>query len=771
MHEDVSQGDRQRCDEVARGARAGDAEDLGEDGLELVAVRAHDGAQRRRVFAERRFDGAGIEEQVIPALAQQEDAFAMHRPSLQAAMRSIGGIGTRRRRLEGGCYVARVLLRAESIAVRVAGRLLFEDVTLEVRAGDRIGLVGPNGAGKSTLLRVLTGDEEIDAGRLVRARRARIGRLRQEIDPDAAGSVGAAVSGALAHLDALEQEYQSLEREIEAAGRDGREPDPEHAARWDELRARFEVGGGFAREARVGRVLAGLGFAEADRDKPLASLSGGWRMRVELAKLLLSQPDVLLLDEPTNHLDLPAIEWLESFLDAYGGAVVAVSHDRTFLRRHVKRIAELAGGTLTSYAEGYDRYLAARAERIEQAAASAREQARRRAEIERFVERFRYKASKARQAQSRVKLLERMDRAPRAALPARAKRMRLHVPEPARSGEVVLALDAVTQRYGERVVYDGLDFEIRRGERIALVGPNGAGKSTLLRIAAGRIPLERGARRLGHHVAAVFYAQHQLEALDPERSVLGELESIASLPDVPRLRDHLGSFLFSGDDVEKRVGVLSGGEKARLALAKLFLRPANFLVLDEPTNHLDIDACEVLEDALRAYTGSALLVSHDRALLNGAATRIVEVRAGRLRSFHGNYDDYLRAVEREAPSSDAKSRDSRFPRSEPKASGETHQVPRSEPKASGETHKARRRAAEKAVRQLGRLEAEIAEKERAREAIEVRMGDPEIYRDGARMRELEAERAILLRALDGLYEHWSELSERVEASTAADGRA
>jgi ATP-binding cassette subfamily F protein 3 len=659
-----------------------------------------------------------------------------------------------------------VLLRAESIAYRVAGRLLFEDVTLEVRAGDRIGLIGPNGAGKSTLLRLLAGDEDVDAGRLLRARRARIGRLRQEIDPVAAGSVGEAVSSALAHLDALESEYRALEAEIEAAGHAGHEPSTEHAERWDELRARFEADGGFTREARVGRVLAGLGFAPGDRDKPLASLSGGWRMRVELAKLLLSQPDVLLLDEPTNHLDLPAIEWLEAFLDGYGGAVVAVSHDRTFLRRHVRRIAELSAGTLTTYNEGYERYLAARAERIEQAAALAREQARRRAEVERFVERFRYKASKAKQAQSRIKMLERMDRETGPAVPARSKRMRLHVPEPARAGEVVLALDQVTQRYGERVVYDGLDFELRRGQRVALVGPNGAGKSTLLRIAAGRIPLERGARRLGHNVQAVFYAQHQLEALDPDKSVLGELESIASLADVPRLRDHLGSFLFSGDDVEKRVGVLSGGEKARLALAKLFLRPANFLVLDEPTNHLDIEACEVLEDALRAYAGSALFVSHDRALLNTASTHIVEVRAGKLRSFHGNYDDYLRAVEREAQTSP-------FPRSEPKASGEDHKAGRSEPKASGEGHKAgedhrsRRRAAEKSQRELARVEAEIATHERARTEIETRMADPAVYRDGARMRELEGERAALLASLEELYERWSELSEQVETATAA----
>ena len=656
-----------------------------------------------------------------------------------------------------------MLLRAEAVAKQVADRLLFEEVNLEVRAGDRIGLVGPNGAGKSTLLRVLAGDEESDGGRVVRARRARVGRLRQEIDPSTRETVGAEVATAFAELDALEHEYHAIEDAIAAAGRAGNEPSVELADRWDELRARFSAHGGFAREARVGRVLAGLGFAPGDETRPLASLSGGWRMRVELAKLLLSEPDVLLLDEPTNHLDLPAIEWLEGFLDAYGGAGGAVSHDRTFLRRHTNRIAELAGGTLTVYGCDYDRYLVERAERIEQARAAEREAARRRAEIERFVERFRYKASKAKQAQSRVKMLERMDRQVAPPLPVRSKRMKLHVPEPARAGEVVLALEGVVQRYGERVVYDGLDFELRRGERVALVGPNGAGKSTLLRIAAGRIALERGARRLGHNVRAVFYAQHQLEALDPARTVLGELESSASIADIPRLRDHLGAFLFSGDDVEKPVAVLSGGEKARLALAKLFLRPANFLVLDEPTNHLDVDACEVLEDAIAAYAGTVLLVSHDRALVNAVASRVVEVRAGKLRTFRGNYDDYLAAISREAASQAPASIDLKRTSGQP-APVAVDAAP-AEPAPTHRSSRERRRNAERNARELAKLEAAVAEHEDALAQTEAQMSDPVVHRDGVRMRELDVERSALRAELDALYERWTALAEAEEGSS------
>jgi ATP-binding cassette subfamily F protein 3 len=645
-----------------------------------------------------------------------------------------------------------MLLRAEGVARQVAGRLLFEGVTVDVRAGDRIGLVGPNGSGKSTLLRLLAGDEPPDAGRLLLPRRVRVGRLRQEIAPDATGKVGEEVATALAHLDELEREYHAIEAEIETLGHAGQDPPEDLAHRWDELRSRFAAGGGFERASRVARVLAGLGFSEEDRERPLASLSGGWRMRVELAKLLLSEPDVLLLDEPTNHLDLPAIEWLESFLDAYGGAVVAVSHDRTFLRRHVNRIAELAGGGLALYAGAYDQYLEQRAGRIEQAAALERQHAERRAEVEKFVDRFRAKASKARQVQSRVKMLERMDREREEApsVPGRSKRMRLHIPEPARAAGTVLSLEGVVQRYGERIVYDGLDFAIRRGEKVALVGPNGAGKSTLLRIAAGRIALERGVRNLGHNVRSVFYAQHQLESLDPERTVLGELERDASLADVPRLRDHLGSFLFSGDDVQKLVGVLSGGEKARLALAKLFLRPANLLVLDEPTNHLDVAACEVLEDALRSYAGSLLFVTHDRTLVNAVAGRVVEVRAGKLRDFYGNYDEYLRRLEAEAkPSADG---------AEPGAAPtrESHQNSRE-----------RRRAAERAAKQLAKLEAEIAEREQALEALRWRAADPAVYRDGDQMRALEADRVAQQAALDALYRDWTARAEEAEADSDA----
>jgi ATP-binding cassette subfamily F protein 3 len=654
-----------------------------------------------------------------------------------------------------------VLLRAEDLAKSIGTRRLFAEVSLEVHPGDRLGVVGPNGAGKTTLLRILAGDEPVDAGRVVQPRGVRIGRLRQEVDPTLECSIREEAARALDPLDALELERRAIEEEIAARGRRGEEPGPTLATRYDALRARFELAGGFAREARVARVLAGLGFDEAAADRPVRSLSGGWLMRVELAKLLLSEPDVLLLDEPTNHLDLPAIEWLEGFLAGWRGAVVAVSHDRRFLRRHVARIAELADGTLSHYTGNWDRYQEERAERRAQIEARRRHQDRRRAEIERFVERFRAKASKARQVQSRVKALERLDDATARALPADPRGLRLRIPAPPRGGDPVVVLDGVAQGYGETLVYRDLELTIRRGERIALVGPNGAGKSTLLRIVAGVIPIQRGVRRLGHDVRAAFHAQHQLEALDPTRTVLGELERVAELGDIPRLRGHLGALLFSGDDVEKPVGVLSGGEKARLALAKLLLRPAQLLVLDEPTNHLDVAACEVLEQALAAWGGTVLFVSHDRAFVNAVATRVVEVRAGRLRTFAGNYDAYLERVAASDPGEGGAP--------DPLSAGGPAGGGRSEAAATRRRDKERRRAEARAARELARTEDAILERERALEALAWRAADPAVHRDGERMRALEAERAALREEIEALYRTWEDHAAAVDASAEEAG--
>jgi len=637
-----------------------------------------------------------------------------------------------------------VLLGAEEIGKSIAARRLFGHVSFQVRPGDRIALVGPNGAGKSTLLRILAGDEPPDEGRVIRPRRSCVERLRQEIDPSRDTTVREEAATALAHLAELEVELGELERAMARAGERGEAVPDDLAERYDQVRTAFEHGGGFAREARVESVLAGLGFDEAARSRPLSSFSGGWLMRVELAKLLLAEPDVLLLDEPTNHLDLPAIQWFEETLEDFPGGVVVVSHDRAFLRRHARRVVELDGqGRFTVYELGYDRYLAERARRHEEALARQRNQEREIAHMERFVERFRAKATKARQVQSRVKALEKIERVE--VLPDRRPRMRLRIPEPARAGEVVMALSGIHKRYGDTPVYRGVDLEIRRGDRVALVGPNGAGKSTLLRIVAGVLPFDAGERRPGHNVEVAFYAQHQLECLDPENSVLEELAREARTEDHPRLRGHLGAFLFSGDDVEKKVAVLSGGEKARLALARMLLRPANFLVLDEPTNHLDVDACQVLEEALSGFGGTLAFISHDRDFINALANRVVEVRGGELREFIGNYDDYLRRVESPGPA----------PAGPEARAGEPAPGDR-------QRERERRKARERVERRIGRIEEAILEDEKQIESLGWELGSPEVYRDAERTRRTEERRAALRVAVEERYREWEGLAAELE---------
>ena len=650
-----------------------------------------------------------------------------------------------------------MLLRLKGVTRSIGGRDLFRGATLGVHRNDRVGLVGPNGAGKTTLLRIAAGDEIPDAGSVVVPRHVRIGLLRQEIDPDRAGSVFDEVSSVFSHLDDLERELRALEAEMERAGAEGDDVSAELAARYDRCRTAFELLGGFERAARVERVLGGLGFDADASARPLRSFSGGWLMRVELAKLLLSAPDVLLLDEPTNHLDLPSIQWFEETLAEYPGAAVIISHDRTFLRRHATRIAELDGGRFAVFNGSYDRYVLQREQRRTHLLAQRAGQERRIAEISRFVERFRYKASKARQVQSRVKALEKMERVDVESESNAG--LQLRIPESARSGDTVLRLEGVHKSYGEHPVYRGVDLLVRRGDRVALVGPNGAGKSTLLRIAAGALSIDAGERTVGHNVEVAFFAQHQLEVLQPTRNVLEELESAASTEDVPRLRGHLGAFLFSGDDVEKKVSVLSGGEKARLALAKMLLRPANFLVLDEPTNHLDLDAREVLEEALVRTSGTLMLISHDRAFINALATRVVDVSGGVIREYLGDYDDYLRS--RATASAAAPAPESEAAKSD--GSG-----------AKRERIEVRRRAKEHA-RRLGRarkrlavLEDEIAVLEAGLERLSWRAADPEVCRDGDAARAVEAERVETRAAIDERYREWERLAVEVESFESAD---
>jgi len=525
-----------------------------------------------------------------------------------------------------------------TVSKRYGSQVVLQDVSWSVPLGARVGLTGPNGAGKSTLLKILAGLLEPDAGTIALPRGARVGYLPQHILGLGGSSVLDHALAAFSELHALEQRRSDLEHQLATV-------DPQSddygtimdrymavCEEWDH-RGRYDI------ESETETVLHGLGFTDEDLDRDLGALSGGWQMRAALAQLLLRRPDVLLLDEPTNYLDLEARNWLEEFLAAYPGTIIMVAHDRYFLDVAVDHIAEVLHGKVTDYPMNYSRYLEERETRLELARAAYENQKEEIERIESFISRFRYQASKAALVQSRVKQLERMERLPPPDGHERVLKIRL--PEAPRGGRITLSLEGAHKRYGEHEVYGGIDVTIERGTRVALVGPNGAGKTTLLKLLAGVLSLDGGQRTVGHNVRLGYFAQDNAESLTSERSVLNEVMSVSTVETAPHVRGLLGAFLFSGDAVEKRVGVLSGGERSRLALSKLLLEPVNCLLLDEPTNHLDLTAKEVLLDALLTYGGSIVIVAHDRYILDRLPTQVIEVGHGRAVRYLGNYEDYV----------------------------------------------------------------------------------------------------------------------------------
>ena len=669
----------------------------------------------------------------------------------------------------------------DAVSKGYGGQQLLQDCTWRIGRGERIGLVGPNGAGKTTLCRILAGVEETDAGRVHRDSGVTVGYLPQEVTTGEDRTVLAEALSGFDEVWRLEAELESL-----ASRMAGPDAGPELTETYGEVQHRFEALGGYRLEAEAKIILGGLGFSPDGAHRPLAEYSGGWRMRAALARLLLLRPDLLLLDEPTNHLDLESLQWLENFLAAYEGSVVIVSHDRYFLNRMVTAIAELAGGSVTLYHGDYDHFLMEREARQALREAQARNQAKRVAEIERFIERFRYKASKARQVQSRVKMLGRMERIE---TEADARRIHFSFPQPPRTGRLVARMSGIRKAYGDNVVYAGVDVLVERGDRVALVGINGAGKSTLLKMLAGTLPFDAGERVLGSHVEVQYYAQHQLDALDPTRTVLEEIELAAPEAQISRLRTILGSFLFSGDTVEKKVGVLSGGEKARLALAKMLARPAALLCMDEPTNHLDLASKEVLEEALSGFTGTIVFISHDRYFINRIATQVVEVEHGQLATHLGSYDDYLdhKAAIQSAGASTKPQKRPDAPKSNPPKRGQAEErVSRvsadggSAGAISGpsqlkglkkETVEGRRkdRTLERDIRsiktRLAAVEAQIHELEVRLEDIGLSLADPDLYRDGQRARDIAQARRDTEERVAWLMKEWEDLSVRLSEAS------
>jgi ATPase subunit of ABC transporter with duplicated ATPase domains len=528
------------------------------------------------------------------------------------------------------------------VSKQYGGQLLFVDASFQINPGEKIGLVGPNGAGKSTVFRMIAGEEEPDDGIVERPRRLTLGWFRQDVGDARGRSILAETIAGAGEVADLGVELAGLAARLEAAGDDLEEV----VARFGDVQARYQDLGGYELEARAQTILAGLGF-EVDRlGADVGTLSGGWKMRVALARILLARPEVLLLDEPTNYLDLESILWLEGFLRDYPGTVVMTCHDREIMNRVAAKIVEIDGGELRTYGGNYDFYERAReVEAARREAEYARQQAML-AKESRFIERFKAQAAKAAQVQSRIKKLDKIEKL---APPRRIVDKRFEFRTPPRSGDDVVKVEGVRKAYGARVVHDGLSLTVRRRERWAVMGENGAGKSTLLKVMAGALAPDAGAATLGASVTLGYYAQHTMDGLDGDRSVLAELEAHAPAANQGTLRNLAGAFGFHDDDVFKPVRVLSGGEKARVALAKLLYDAPNLLVLDEPTNHLDIATKRALVRALVDYEGTLVFVSHDRQFLRALATRVLELGPGGPRVYGGSYDEYVASTGREAP--------------------------------------------------------------------------------------------------------------------------
>ncbi|HEV3510326.1 MAG TPA: ATP-binding cassette domain-containing protein [Candidatus Sulfotelmatobacter sp.] len=535
------------------------------------------------------------------------------------------------------------MIQLSGAGKRFGHKLLFENVDWLITAADRIGLVGANGTGKSTLMKILAGMDTFDYGSLTVAKGTSAGYLPQD---------GLTLSGRTVFAECMSvfDDLRAMEKELESLTESMAELDHTSAAyadvadRYHRIEHQFRTRDGYSIEAEVGRVLMGLGFTKEDWHRQTDEFSGGWQMRLALAKLLLQQPNLLLLDEPTNHLDLEARNWLEEYLQNYPNAFVLISHDRYFLDVTVNKIAEIWNKRFWFYPGNYDKFLAQKTQRNEQLQAAYRNQRERIEQLEVFINRFRYQATKAKQVQSRIKELEKMERIE---VPAEEKTIHFSFPQPKASGRIVAEFENVAKTYpgkngaAPKEVFRDVSFMIERGDRIALVGVNGAGKSTLIKLLAASEPLTAGQFRTGHNVQSDYFAQDQYKELDPDARIIDDLGAVSPRSTETELRSLLGCFLFSEDDVFKRIGVLSGGERGRYALLRMLLHPANFLLLDEPTNHLDLRAKDVLLDALMKYTGTVVFVSHDRYFIDNLATRVFEVGGGRVEIFPGNYEDYL----------------------------------------------------------------------------------------------------------------------------------
>ncbi|HUF61945.1 MAG TPA: ABC-F family ATP-binding cassette domain-containing protein [Verrucomicrobiales bacterium] len=650
------------------------------------------------------------------------------------------------------------MLSLSRVAKRYAGRVLFEDVSLQLNRGDRVGLVGPNGAGKSTLFGIILGSVPPDEGEVSLERGLRLGYLPQETA--AAGDetvleLATAVSPEIARLREL---LSRLEHEHRT-----------HEEDYHEARVAYDSLGGFTLEPRARRILAGLAFRPQEAGRPARELSGGWIMRAHLARLLVMEPDLLMLDEPTNHLDLESLGWLQQYLQQYPGAILLISHDRAFLNALCTSTIDIEQGRLNRYRGNYDSYIEQKEARYAQVLAAFENQQREIARLTRFVDRFRAKASKAAQAQSKIKQLERMQRIELPVRPGRALQFRF--PQPKRAGQRAVTLEGVQQGYGDVIVYRRLDFSAERGERIVLVGPNGAGKSTLLKILAGIVPIQGGNRSLGHNVTLGYYSQHRTDMLASSKTVLQTVLGGPHAIGEEHARTLLGSFLFRGDDVFKQVSVLSGGEKSRLALIRFLLDPPNLLLMDEPTTHLDMPSIDALLTALRQYEGTLVFISHDVHFIRLLADSVVHIDAGKLTRYAGDYDYYLDKTGADSARAALTAGQSQLSPPAPSAIQPASRIA----EASGRKSKERKRLEAEGRRQRAEqrrtLETELSSTESRILALETRkkelhtlLGDPATYAGRGQLFAFNRELEEVDVELDSANNRWHSLAESLSAA-------
>ena len=683
------------------------------------------------------------------------------------------------------------MIQLSDLTKSFGDRVLFDHVSWQITDRERVGLCGPNGAGKTTLLKMMAGLDEPDSGAIVTPNACTVGYLPQDGLSHAGRTVFEETSSAFSELLDMKAQMHALEERLG----DPSIPEPEHDAmlsRYSDLQDRFRLGDGYAIELKTATVLQGLGFSNAEFERPTETFSGGWQMRLALAKLLLRQPNLLLLDEPTNHLDLEARNWLEEYLNGYPHAVILVSHDRFFLDAVVTRIADLTLRTLTDYVGNYSDYLVAHQARINQMRKAKHEQDEELGRVKMFIDRFRYQATKASQVQSRIKMLEKVVPIE---VPAERKKIHFNFPVCGKSGRTVLELKHVRKAYGALTVFKHLNLHIERGDRIALVGHNGAGKSTLMRMLSGEESPDQGDRVEGHNLVMQYFAQDEATRMDPNPTVHDTLTSGSPMHMVPMIRNILGGFLFSGDDIFKKVRVLSGGERTRLAVARMLLRPSNTLLLDEPTNHLDLDSKEVLLDALVDYGGTLIFVSHDRYFVERLATRVIDVGNGGVVMYPGTYKEFLWHKEHpevarttaDAPrgtgeaAKPAGAQRSREPYpAKPTNPNNGHQpapaqnqaaapvADRDERKRLEADSRRKSRAQQARTAQVAGLETRIAETELAIRHLETRMAAPGFYDDRAAAQKAADDHQALMWKVGDLMQQWEDLQTATNLATASD---